>query len=773
MVRKPRATTPSQPHEPPIRIALKLKYRSASPPQELRGLRTFLEQVGHKGAAPRLVPLVESLDAGKIAELVGRARHNDPTYQAAEFSTWFQIVPPVDVNAEDMLKAIRELGDVESAYLMRPVPPPVNPANDPRNVNQGYEDAAANGIDVRYAWGFAGGDGAGIGFVDMERGWNLNHEDLAAAGITLISGISNDFFFHGTSVLGEVLMVDNTVGGVGIAPSATGRVVSQWRTAANYNTVDAILDAVAHMAFGDVLLLEAQDVDPVSGQGLWPVEIADATYEAIRLATALGIVVVEAGSNGSNDLDVYTNASGKQIFNRGSTDFRDSGAIMVGAGSSAAPHTRLGFSNHGSRIDCYAWGESVDTTSTNSAGTDNTLYTSGFNGTSSASPIVAGAAVVVQGLAQASLGYRFSPRELRTILTTNGTPSADPANDRIGVMPDLHAIITNNQLNLAPDLYLRDYVGDAGNPTSGTVSQSPDIIVRQAATANPQGAYGAGSGTENDVTLSQDIDTGHDNYIYVRLLNRGGSVATSVAVDVFWSPPATLVTPNMWHKIDTTTIPSVPVSNVLTVSDAIVWHSADIPAPGHYCFVAVAGNAQDPKPDPTTFTSFDQYVAFVENNNNVAWRNFNVVPGPPSPSPPPGAYKLDFLIPGAFDTGHVFDLEAMGWLPEKSRVFLEVPAWLADALRPHPCEVKTDEKHVTTRIALHPTGVRRLGSAMLHARAVAKCRLLVQIPQQQRHHRYEFAVRQIYKGREVGRLAWVFPALGKKDEPKKEAAQSV
>jgi hypothetical protein len=41
------------------------------------------------------------------------------------------------------------------------------------------------------------------------------------------------------------------------------------------------------------------------------------------------------------------------------------------------------------------------------------------------------------------------------------------------------------------------------------------------------------------------------------------------------------------------------------------------------------------------------------------------------------------------------------------------------------------------------------------------------------HHRYEFAIRQIYKGREVGRLTWVFPALGKKDGPKKEAAQSV
>ena len=41
---------------------------------------------------------------------------------------------------------------------------------------------------------------------------------------------------HGTSVLGEVLMVDNTIGGVGIAPSAKGRVISLWRTDSSPNT---------------------------------------------------------------------------------------------------------------------------------------------------------------------------------------------------------------------------------------------------------------------------------------------------------------------------------------------------------------------------------------------------------------------------------------------------------------------------------------------------------------------------------------------------------
>jgi subtilisin family serine protease len=101
-------------------------------------------------------------------------------------------------------------------------------------------------------------DGAGIRFIDLERGWTLNHEDLAAAGITIMSGVNQDFHGHGTAVLGEVVAVDNTRGGVGIAPGATGRVVSQWRNASTYNTAAAILSAANGMSAGDVLLLEAQ-----------------------------------------------------------------------------------------------------------------------------------------------------------------------------------------------------------------------------------------------------------------------------------------------------------------------------------------------------------------------------------------------------------------------------------------------------------------------------------------------------------------------------------
>jgi len=123
---------------------------------------------------------------------------------------------------------------------------------------------------------------------------------------------------------------------------------------------------------------------------------------------------------------------------------------MVAAGSKAYPHTRASTSNHGNRIDCYAWGDQIATTNTNATGTDDAAYRGDFSGTSGASAIVAGAALVVQGLAQAQLGYRYNAKDLRQILKTNGTPSNNPATDGIGVMPNLRAIIAANQLAPGP-----------------------------------------------------------------------------------------------------------------------------------------------------------------------------------------------------------------------------------------------------------------------------------------------------------------------------------
>ncbi|KAL1839259.1 hypothetical protein VTJ49DRAFT_1696 [Mycothermus thermophilus] len=354
--------------------------------------------------------------------------------------------PPVTLPTEtlDLIHALHRLDGVQSAHALYPGPPPaVNHEDDPRSTNQGYLHAAPDGINAPYGWEFPGGDGTGVKVIDIEQGWNFNHEDLAAADIPLISGRNAAYFFHGTSVLGEMFMVDNQLGGIGIIPAAKGYVISQHRDDFTYNTAEAILEAAEHLSAGDIILIEAQEYDPKDGLYYWPVEVADANFDAILSATSQGIIVVQAACNGAYDLDAYTNIAGKKIFDRSSPDFRDSGAIMVGGANSLIPHTRWYGSNHGSRIDVYSWAESVDTATTDDSGTDNTLYTSWFSGTSSASPVIVGAAGIIQGISLARRGTRYGPLEMRSILSNpaHGTPSADPAYDRIGTQPDLQLIL--------------------------------------------------------------------------------------------------------------------------------------------------------------------------------------------------------------------------------------------------------------------------------------------------------------------------------------------
>ena len=69
-------------------------------------------------------------------------------------------------------------------------------------------------------------------------------------------------------------------------------------------------------------------------------------------------------------------------------------------------------------------------------------YTGSFNGTSGASPIVAGAAVLLQSWHKNRLGRVYDPEYLRGMMSSaQNIASANPATDRIGVMPNLRALI--------------------------------------------------------------------------------------------------------------------------------------------------------------------------------------------------------------------------------------------------------------------------------------------------------------------------------------------
>jgi serine protease len=402
------------------------------------------DELAQKYPGITLKRLFLSATPDEIRELVRQALEYDKTYQPPNFLTYFAIDCPPGIDPEALARDLSTWDTVQEAYVEGPpVPPPAASAiHNPHSAHQGYLKPAPDGIDAEFARTLPGGDGAGVQFIDLEQGWILNHEDLTTANITLHYGVNKSYLGHGTAVLGQIAAGDNLVGGIGIAPNASGRVVSLWQSAAVQSIADAILAANNTLGPGDVLLIEAQVLRNLK---FYPCEIELAIFDEIRKCTARGVTVVEAAGNGGfvsqgNDLDMFPPTGGPHILDPTSLDFKDSGAIMVGAASSTAPHTRLAFSNYGRRVDCYAWGENVTTSGDGWTGGNTTSYTNTFKGTSSAAPIIAGAAIIVRSVALAN-GLNLSASQVRDLLRNPalGTPSSPP-DDGIGVMPDLQMI---------------------------------------------------------------------------------------------------------------------------------------------------------------------------------------------------------------------------------------------------------------------------------------------------------------------------------------------
>ncbi|EJQ61562.1 hypothetical protein IG7_05512 [Bacillus cereus HuA2-4] len=404
--------------------------------------------------------LFSSLNPKEIKNLGKEIKDSD--HISSNLLNYYIVETQGDIDVQALLVQFEKSSLVETAYLQEEEAPPeerlsnlsVNPYDEPRLTRQGYLEPAPLGINAPYAWSIKGGDGKGTTFVDMEYGWLFSHEDLVNQKIELMSGQNkSEHHDHGTSVLGIVSAEDNNIGGIGIAPKAKVKVVSQIRDNGRYNTADAILSAVNNMQAGDILLLEAQATyDGYGDKNYLPVEVKPDIFDAIRIGANKGIIIIEAGANGGNDLDQFKDRNGKQILNRNSPDFKDSGAIMVGAASARVPHKRSYFSNYGSRVDVYGWGNAVDTTDAKPREFMTNLYTSSFGGTSSASPIIAGAAASIQGIVKNNQGKVYTPSQLRDILSdsSTGTKSNDPASDKIGVLPDLKAIVS--KLGFSPNL---------------------------------------------------------------------------------------------------------------------------------------------------------------------------------------------------------------------------------------------------------------------------------------------------------------------------------
>jgi subtilisin family serine protease len=300
---------------------------------------------------------------------------------------------------------------------------------------------ASPGIDARWAWqqGFTG---EGIRISDLEYALNRKHEELGrrvalSPGARPEDPFGGTSFDHGTAVMGIVVGRPDKSGIRGIAHAAESGFYPVWSASGGFTVEASLLAACADSAAGDVVMIELQTE---IGGAYAPMEVDAAVWMATRTCADAGVVVVAAAGNGARDLD----APDLRFW----SDRGDSGAILVGAGTGGADGELRAesFSNHGRRVDLQGWGSQVFTLGYGDhtvVGADpDRAYTASFAGTSSATPIVAGAAALVQQAAKQRLGEPLPPEDLRDLLKRTGVAQGSDRRSRpIGALPDVKAAI--------------------------------------------------------------------------------------------------------------------------------------------------------------------------------------------------------------------------------------------------------------------------------------------------------------------------------------------
>ena len=255
---------------------------------------------------------------------------------------------------------------------------------------------------------------------DLEYYWNSTHEDLQLTAANDLGGAAYPQYTafgdeHGTAVFGEMAAKDNGIGVTGGVPDVSMNGISPTRRNANGSTSYVPAAALTYVAQflspGDVVLIEQQTVGPNGGTRYVPLEWQQSS-----------------------------------MLGRFDRTVRDSGAIVVGAGSSNTAHTSLSFSSWGTRLDLQGVGQNVTTTGFNGnlfGGTApenlNMRYTRSFSGTSSSGPIVANAVVAVQSYLKAT-GRLWTATQISNLLKSTGTPQGDPAH-RVGEFPNIAAAL--------------------------------------------------------------------------------------------------------------------------------------------------------------------------------------------------------------------------------------------------------------------------------------------------------------------------------------------
>jgi serine protease len=312
-------------------------------------------------------------------------------------------------SAEIVMRQIAANPNVDYVEIDRILKPTLTP-NDTNYPQQwGFQDADA-GIRADQAWDIATGEGIIVAVIDTGI---TNHSDLNAnivAGYDFISdtaisndgdgrdadaadtgdwttgqcGRASDSSWHGTHVAGTVAALTNNAQGVaGTAFNAKVMPIRGLGTCGG-RTSD-IADGIVWSSGGTVAgvpSLAAGDKADVINMSLGGDGACDTTTQnAINEAVGRGTTVVVAAGNSNADASNFSPASCDNVIN-------------VASVTSAS--ARSSFSNFGSLIDVSAPGSSINSTLNSGATTPGSESYASYNGTSMASPHVAGTVALIQ-----------------------------------------------------------------------------------------------------------------------------------------------------------------------------------------------------------------------------------------------------------------------------------------------------------------------------------------------------------------------------------------
>lgn len=297
---------------------------------------------------------------------------------------------------------------------------------------QGYKDAIGLdhiGIDMEYAWSI-GITGQGVSCAAIELAFNFHHVNLKRESfIALETEFPNTHpNIHGTAVAG--ILYGNNLG-FGIKGMAHG-ADKFYATAVAAGPVEYVIQGLLKL----FTRLERGDVISISLFG--PADYYQSFWDVAKEGLDAGIIICIAAGN--EEVDTDNNEMFEEWRNR-----PDIGLIRVGAGNGML--VRAPFSSYGSRIHLQAWGRNVVTTGGYGDlydGGPNKDYTDSFNGTSSATPMVASAAVVVQSWYKQQTDQVLSPIKMRELLIETGVPQTQLVSGlqkHIGPMPNVRNAI--------------------------------------------------------------------------------------------------------------------------------------------------------------------------------------------------------------------------------------------------------------------------------------------------------------------------------------------